>query len=256
MLRGLLIDLDGVMYQGDVLLPGAEATARWLQREGIAHLYLTNTTSKSRAALRHKLAGLGLDVEEDAIWTPSAAAHTYLRSLPPGSLHCLLNVDTQKELAPLDSPELPLRAVIVGDLGERWTFEALNRGFNLLNQNPDAELIALGMTRYFKTEKRLQLDVGPFVAALAFASGREPRVLGKPAAEFFHQACARLGLPPADVAMVGDDAMSDVMAADAAGLKGCLVRTGKFQPTDATGIAAERQIATIGDLQQWWEQRS
>ncbi|WP_348644068.1 HAD hydrolase-like protein [Mesorhizobium sp. B4-1-3] len=82
---------------------------------------------------------------------------------------------------------------------------------------------------------QLSLDTGAFVAALEFASGRSPVVLGKPSPDFFLSALGGLRCPPADAVMVGDDAESDVAGALRAGLgAGLLVRTGKYRPGDET----------------------
>ena len=125
----------------------------------------------------------------------------------------------------------------------------------MLRYNPQAKLIALGMTRYWLASDGISLDVAPFVAALQHATGREPLVFGKPAARFFHVAAERLGLAPTDVVMVGDDLHADVVGAQAAGLTGVLVRTGKFRPADLEG--AERPdfvLDSVADIPGWWEE--
>ena len=120
--------------------------------------------------------------------------------------------------------------VVMGDLGEGWTFKKLNRAFRAIQQG--AGLIALGMTRYWQSGGGLQLDVGPFVAALEYATGRDALVLGKPARAFFERIAADLGLPPNQIALVGDDVRTDVGAAMEAGFFGVQVRTGKFRDGD------------------------
>jgi ribonucleotide monophosphatase NagD (HAD superfamily) len=76
------------------------------------------------------------------------------------------------------------------------------------------------------------LDAGPFVVALEYAAGVEATVLGKPAKDFFLSAVASLGCRPEETVLVGDDAASDVGGALKAGLRGILVRTGKYRPGD------------------------
>ena len=92
-----------------------------------------------------------------------------------------------------------------------------------------AELIALQKNRFWQRADGLSLDVGPFVAALEYATGHEATVVGKPAAAFFEQALADAGEAAADAVMVGDDVESDVGGALRAGLAGILVRTGKYR---------------------------
>jgi HAD superfamily hydrolase (TIGR01458 family) len=133
--------------------------------------------------------------------------------------------------------------VLIGDLGEGFTYERLNGAFRHLMEG--AELLALQKNRYWQTEVGLALDAGPFVAALEFASGKKASVVGKPEREFFRLALEDLGLEAGQVAMVGDDAEADVVGARRAGLVGIQVRTGKWQ---ADVGEADRVIDSVADL--------
>jgi HAD superfamily hydrolase (TIGR01458 family) len=92
-----------------------------------------------------------------------------------------------------------------------------------------AELIALQMNRYWMRSDGLSLDVGPFVAAIEFATGAEAYVVGKPARAFFDQVLTDLGVSAGAAAMVGDDIETDIGGALHAGLSAILVRTGKYR---------------------------
>jgi phospholysine phosphohistidine inorganic pyrophosphate phosphatase len=95
----------------------------------------------------------------------------------------------------------------------------------------------------------LRLDAGPFVRALEYATGKQALVLGKPAPAFFRLAMDDLGLSPRRMAMVGDDIEVDVGGAQRAGMRGILVRTGKFQPGDLNGsVTPDLVIDSIADL--------
>jgi phospholysine phosphohistidine inorganic pyrophosphate phosphatase len=143
--------------------------------------------------------------------------------------------------------------VVVGDLGEQWDYRTLNRAFRLLHRNPEAQLVALGMTRYWLATEGISLDVAPFVAALEHATGRKAVVLGKPAEPFFQAAVQKLGVPAAQLLMVGDDIETDIGGAQAAGLKGALVKTGKFRPADLQGrIKPYTVLDSVADLPKWW----
>jgi HAD superfamily hydrolase (TIGR01458 family) len=146
---------------------------------------------------------------------------------------------------------------VIGDLGEGWNYETLNRAFRLLYQSSEARLIALGMTRYWQTSAGLSLDVGPFVAALENATGRAPRVFGKPAKAFFLAGAEQLQLPPDQIMMVGDDIRTDIEGAQAAGLIGALVKTGKYRAADLEGIVKpDVVLPSIADLPGWWERNA
>lgn len=93
--------------------------------------------------------------------------------------------------------------MIVGDLGERFAYDVLNRAFR--RPLAGAELVALQKNRYWLRADGLSLDVGPFVAALEYASGREAYVVGKPAAGFFNEVLSGADVGAHGPAMVGDD---------------------------------------------------
>lgn len=252
--HAVLFDMDGVLYNSESPIAGAVETLAWVRSRGIAHLFVTNTTSRSRAVLAAKLARFGIPGGEDDILTPTVAAAAWLRANAPGAALALFVREAARadfdglRLLP-DDAEHGADFVVIGDLGTHWDFRTLNRAFRLLHHNPAARLIALGMTRYWLAADGISLDVAPFVAALEHATGRRPEVFGKPAANFFHAAAARLGLPPCDVLMVGDDVDADVGGAMAAGLKGALVRTGKFCPTDLDGpVRPDAVLDSVADL--------
>jgi HAD superfamily hydrolase (TIGR01458 family) len=144
--------------------------------------------------------------------------------------------------------ETGARYVVVGDLGEAWDFPTLNRAFRLLHSSVEAELIALGLTRFWQADDGLRLDTAPYVAALECATGRKPVVLGKPAERFSHAAAEKLGLAPGEILMIGDDVRVDVGGAQQAGLKGALVKTGKYRAGDENAGSPDYVIDSIADL--------
>ena len=223
--KGLLIDLDGTLYVGDEPVEGAREALAKIESSGIVVRYVTNTTRKPRGEVRDHLVSLGFEVEEAGIFTPARAAGGLIggKSCFPLVAESLLD-DLVGITKTNDHPDF----VLVGDIGEGFTYDRLNAAFRCLVDG--AELIALQRNRYWKREDGLALDAGPFVAALEYASAKRATVVGKPEGAFFRLALEDLGLRPHEVAMVGDDAEADVAGARAAGLKGVLVRTGKYRP--------------------------
>jgi HAD superfamily hydrolase (TIGR01458 family) len=141
------------------------------------------------------------------------------------------------------------QALLVGDLGERWTYSLMQEAFEYLMSG--AALIALSRDRYWLHGGRLALDAGPFVAGLEFASGKSAVVAGKPSPVFFAAALRSLDLEaPDSAAMVGDDVWSDIQGAQRAGLQGWLVRTGKYrQATLAeSGVRPDRILDSVAAL--------
>ena len=257
MIRSLLIDIDGVLYQGDRVIPGAQNTVQWIQQNKIPHVFITNTTSRPRKSIVEKLDILGINISEDSILTPPVAACKWLSEHVPGPTALFIPDATLidfKSIIKLVQEEEQASAVILGDYGENWTFSELNRAFRLLMDNPKAALVALGMTRYWQASDGLQLDVGPFVKALEFATGCTAVVLGKPSIDFFKAALQLLPSEPSKVFMIGDDIVGDIKGSQLAGLKGILVRTGKFRNSDLTlDIRPNAIIDSIADLPIWWD---
>lgn len=257
-MRSILFDLDGVIYQGDAAIPGAAETLKWVRDKELPHLFLTNTTSRPRSAIVERLANMGIRIGADAILTPATAARSWLKERGVGDVALFVPEATQAEFAgfsvlPLDR-ESGAGAVVIGDLGNGWDFATLNRAFRLLMAEPRPNLVALGMTRYWRAPDGLRLDTAPFVEALRHASGIEPVVLGKPAEPFFRAALSALGTPAEETLMIGDDIRGDIGGAQACGIAGMLVRTGKFRDTDLTGaIAPDALIDSVAELPRWWE---
>ena len=251
-----LLDLDGTLYAGGVAVPGApEAVAR-LRGRGVPYRLVTNTTSRSRAMLVDRLRGYGFAVEADEIFTATLAGAAAVHAAQRRVVAPFLPVPGLADLEGLElvggssgrkgpAPEV----VLVGDLGEAWTYALLQEAFEYLMNG--ATLIALSRDRYWQKEGRLALDAGPFVAALEYGTGQQATVAGKPSPAFYAGALASLGVTdPARVAMVGDDLWSDVQGAQRAGLEGWLVRTGKFRDDilRESGVTPDRVLASVAAL--------
>ena len=257
MTSALLIDLDGVVYQNNRLIDGALDALAWFHERQVPYLFVTNTTSRSRATLVKRFSGFGFDVDIDELMTPIVAAREYLASHSMRRLVSFVSDDASVDFDGFDQlPDTttdPVDAVLIGDLGDAWDYARLNAAFRLLMQTPQPALIALGMSRYWRGPRGLQLDVAPFVRALECAAGCEAVVVGKPARAFFEAALSRLQAPAAEVYMIGDDIHSDVGAAQDCGIHGIQVRTGKFRETDLDGdIRPDTMLDSLADLPDWW----
>ncbi len=217
------MDLDGTLYVGDEPVEGAREAIGKLMSSGLVLRYVTNTTRKPRREVQEHLRALGFGIKEAQIFTPARAAVGLI-----GDRSCFPLVDESllEDLGGITLTEDRPKVVLVGDLGEGFTYDRLNAAFRCLMDG--AELIALQRNRYWRREDGLALDAGPFVAALEFASDKGATVVGKPEKGFFQLALENLGLGSHEVAMVGDDAEADVAGAQAAGLKGVQVKTGKY----------------------------
>jgi HAD superfamily hydrolase (TIGR01450 family) len=259
----LLIDLDGVLYVEDAPVAGAVQAVDSLRRGGLKLRFVTNTTARSRQRTLDKLAGLGLAVEDRELVTPAALAVAHCRQRGLRRVALIMNDEVKRDFGGLEEVGEGgggaeggeggeggggAEAVIVGDLGPAFGYDVLNRAFRLVMDG--AELIALQKNRYWLRADGLSLDVGPFVAAIEFATGRDAYVVGKPAAGFFDQALADLGVEAGAAAIVGDDIESDIGGGLRAGLAAILVRTGKYREEQvrASGIKPTVVVDSIADV--------
>jgi HAD superfamily hydrolase (TIGR01458 family) len=247
-IRGLLIDLDGVVYDDQEVIPDSVYAIRWLQQKNLPFRFATNATARSRQSLVKRLAGLGIEVREDqVINTPYVAARELRRSPAPRCM-LLLREDARREFEGIPTVEKNPDVVVVGDLAAGFDYSTLNRAFRAVLDG--AELIALQKDRYWKVGEDLVLDAGPFVVALEYATGRQARLIGKPSADFYRIALEGFGVPSEQVAMVGDDIENDVRGAQEAGLTGILVQTGKYRRdlVERTGIQPDLVVKNLGEL--------
>lgn len=248
---GVLLDLDGTVYQEERAIPGAAEALDALRREGVPFRFTTNTTRRPRSGLAERLRGMGIPARPEEILSAPAAAAGWLRGRGIRRIHLLLAEATREEFSDFALDDRTPEAVVVGDLGEDWTFQILNQAFRCLMEG--AELLAVQRNRYWHTEGGLSLDAGPFVAALEHGSGKSASLVGKPSPAFFATAARELGIPPERIAVVGDDLESDVAGARLSGMIGIAVRTGKYRPEDEerARAAADAVLDSIAGLPAW-----
>jgi HAD superfamily hydrolase (TIGR01458 family) len=244
MIRAVLLDLAGVVYQGEQPLPGAVAAVAALRQAGLRLRFVTNTTRAPKRVLLQRLSNMGVALADEELFTPAEAAGAWLRArkLAP---YLLVHPALEEDFESPDTTEG--EAVVVGDAGEGFTYARLNTAFRKLIAG--AEFLALARNRTFKDEDgELSLDAGAFVTALEYSSRRRAILLGKPALDFFRAALAGTESGRDQAVMVGDDAEADVAGALAAGIgSALLVRTGKYRPGDEDKVDP-RPTETVEDL--------
>jgi HAD superfamily hydrolase (TIGR01458 family) len=246
-IRGVLLDIDGVLYAGGRAIDGGKETLAWLEDQGIPFRCVSNTTSRSRRSIAARLLALGYDIDDALIFNPPRAA---IRHLQGKKTFLLTTGDVRDDFvaAGIAPVEEGAEAVVVGDAGDGFTYEAMNRAFRMVLEG--AGIVALEKDRYWMGADGLMLSAGPFVAALEYATGREATVVGKPSPEFFRLALEDMGIRPSEALMVGDDLRTDVGGAQAAGMSAALVRTGKFRQDifEASLIRPDLLLPSIAGL--------
>jgi len=243
-IKAVLCDIGGVLYEGDTPYPGAiEAVARLKALFPVR--FLTNTTQKTGAQVVGKLQKMGFGIDASEVITALDVTKEYLLQ-HTGTATFILTDDAERFFD--DLPDAPRRYVVVGDAQENFTYDRLNEAFRTLTEG--GELLVAAKNRYFKDhEGKLSMDAGGFVAALEYASGKTAHVIGKPSVDFYKLACGAVGVRPEEAVMIGDDIESDVAGAQAAGLQGILVETGKFTHSDLQrGIHPDAVFASFADI--------
>lgn len=249
-IKGILFDLDGVLYIGSDVIRGAIDAIATLRACGYICRFVTNTSTLSMRALQSKLHKLGFDIPSGEIISAPQATILYLNSFADTCCRLLLAEDVKQDFAGfLQSDDKP-NYVVIGDIGDAWSYPLLNSVFSNLMQG--AKLIAIHKNRFWQTEHGLKMDIGGFIEALEYASGTLAMIIGKPSPDFFNIAVADMGLAASEVMMLGDDIDSDIGGAQGAGLFGVLVRTGKFRQAycDASSIKPDAILDSIKELPQ------
>lgn len=263
--RGLLLDLDGVLVLQGKAIPGAQEAMAEIDRRGIPYRVVTNTSLVSRPALSTWGKSLGLRIPPDRIMSAlSCSAGFTARTFPGRPLFVIASEDARAEFAgqkllsgaEADRKGAEAAAVVIGDSPDEATYDNLNRAFRLIRGG--AQLIAMHKNRWWLTPAGPTLDSGAYVAGLEYAASVKALVLGKPSEDFFREASSALleeisassgGRPGrGDIAMVGDDLWTDVLSAQRLGLRGVFVLSGKHGREELTQAANAGRGGGVPDL--------
>jgi HAD superfamily hydrolase (TIGR01458 family) len=251
---GVLLDIDGVLAVSWEPIPGAIDTLAWLRDREMPFRLITNTTTHTRTDLAATLRSAGFDVDASELVTAVVATAVYLRANHPGARVLLISDgDATGDLEGVDlvGPDEEPDVVVIGGASDVFSYHAMNRAFDGLMGG--AALVGMHRNLYWRTTEGLQLDGGAYLAGLEEAAGVQATICGKPAGAFFLAALEPLAVTASGAVMVGDDIVNDVIGAKAAGLRGVLVRTGKFRSTDLTKGDPDAVVDSIADLPMWLE---
>ena len=216
-------------------------------------LFLHTITGLDVAA---KLARLGVAVRPGEVVTPVRAAVLTLHRMGAKAPYLVVDERLEPEFSSLtlagvfpDPPTERPDFIVVGDIGERWDYGLMSSLFAMISDG--ARLLALHKGRAWQTGSGLALDIGAFVAGLEYASGSEAIVTGKPSADFFLAALSAIGVTPAEAVMIGDDIDGDIGGAQSAGIRGVLVRTGKYrrEHVERSGVTPWRTVDSLASLE-------
>ena len=227
-LGGILFDLDGVIYEGNRLIPGAVKTLKKIQAAGIPFRFITNTTRMTKNNLVGFLGGMGFGVGHESVFAAPHVALEYCKLKGYKKIFLVVpDPEMKQDFSSFQLVDKNPDAIVLGDMGKLFTFNLLNRLFNEVING--SRLIAMHKNRYWKSARVLTVDLGAFIAALEYASGKSAAVMGKPNPNMFQLAVQSWNVPPDSIFMIGDDIEGDVCGAKNVGMKSVLVKTGKFR---------------------------
>ncbi len=237
MRRGYLIDMDGVIYRGGELIPGAQAFLQRLTREKIPFLFLTNNSQRTRRDVATRLSRLGIPAEERHVFTCAMATARYLaQHKPRGTAYVigeggLLNALHENGYAVVDhAPDY----VVVGE-GRMLTLEMLETAVQMILDG--SKLIATNLDPNCPTKHGTRPGCGATVAYLETATGCRALSMGKPSPIMMRAARKELGLATSETIMVGDTLETDILGGIQMGYRTILVLSGTTREGDLAGYA-------------------
>ena len=230
-IKAILIDLEGVLYNDNKLIPGSIEVIKELKKNRIKLRFLTNTTTAPIKKILNKLHNFGFKIEEKEIFTPIIATKNFLIQNNINKISLFVNNQIVNEFKEYEITQKDPAVVIIGDIHKKFNWEILDIVFKLVYLNK-TKLIALHKNKYCMREGKISLDLGPFVNAVEYASGKKSMLMGKPEKKFFNLAIKDLEEDNKNILMIGDDIISDIEGSIKANLKAVQVRTGKFQEKD------------------------
>lgn len=251
----IIFDLDGTLFVEDQVVQGAIKVLKLLRAKGLSLRFMTNTTTKTHAALLAQLQNMGFEVDAHELLSAPQAAKHYLQAYQTelGRNLRLWPVLSQQIWSDFTEFQLDMRQpdfILLGDIGESWSLPLINKLFKVLGDG--SQLIALHQNKFWQRQDGLHVDIGFFVAGLQYVTAKPAIIMGKPAAGFFQQVLATTAFSASQALVIGDDIDSDIGGAQLFGMQAALVKTGKYRAdyTQKSAIVPDLILEKIEDLKQ------
>jgi NagD protein len=248
--HGFLIDMDGVIYRGSELIPGADKFIHALREHEIPFMFLTNNSQRTRRDVATKLQRMGIEVEEEHIFTCAMATARFLaKQKERGTAYVigeggLLHALHQNGYSIVDhDPDY----VVVGE-GRTFSFEMIENAVRMIVKG--AKLIATNIDPNCPTQHGLRPGCGAIVAMLETATGVKAFSVGKPSPIMMREARKALDLTADQTTMIGDTMETDIVGGVQMGYKTILVLSGGTKVEDLTGFAytPDKIINSVANL--------
>ena len=248
--KGFICDMDGVLYHGNKLLPGAAEFIDWLHETDKKFLFLTNNSNSTPRELQMKLARLGLDVSEDHFYTSALATANFLKDQTPGcSVYAIGEAGLFNALynAGITMNDMNPDYVVVGE-GKAYSLDTLTKATNLVLNG--AKLIGCNSDVSAPIENGFTPACGALVAPIEKATGRKAYFCGKPNPLMMHTGLRLLGCHASEAVMIGDRMDTDIISGLERGLSTVLVLTGvsTIETLNTFGYKPTVVLKGVGDI--------
>ncbi len=252
-IRGVLLDMDGVLWRSTDVIPGAPEFIAFLRQRGIPYGLATNNSSRSVDDYVTRCANFGIPVEAEQIVTSAVVtADEMARQYPPGTPIYIIGgsglITLLTSRGYIIDPDAA-KVIVVG-LDAAITYEKLTHGLRCLLRG--ADFIGTNGDATFPVADGLAPGAGSLIAALQTASGRTARLMGKPQPEMFSAALRRLGSAAENTLMIGDRLDTDILGAQQSGFRTALVLSGVSQRGDIGTITPDAVYDDLRTLHTDW----
>jgi 4-nitrophenyl phosphatase len=251
---GLLIDLDGTLYHGGRMIPGAERLIAALRTAAVPFLFVTNNSSRTAASVAAHLRGMGIEANPEEVCTSSLAAARYIAEESPEATVAILGEEGLVQAcadAGLTLVKENPQYVVQG-IDRSFTYDSLAKAARWIREG--AKFVLTNPDLMLPSDDGVMPGAGTIGAAIAAASGVSPVVIGKPESHLVTYATSILGITPEDAVMVGDNMRTDISAGVNAGCRTILVLTGLTTRDNlehyqtVTGVKPDEICADLAEL--------
>ena len=248
--KGFICDMDGVIYHGNRLLPGAKEFVDWLQREGKEYLFLTNNSGRTQKELQQKLQRMGLDVPEEYFYTSALATAEFLKAQAPGcSVYALGEAGLLNALydAGLTMNDVNPDYVVIGE-GKSYSLDTLTKAVNLVRKG--AKLIGANSDVSGPIENGIAPACRALIAPIEMATGKHAYFCGKPNPLMMRTGLRLLGCHSEEAVIIGDRMDTDIVAGTESGVATVLVLSGISDENTPSQYAYQPTVILpgVGDI--------
>ena len=257
MAQGLLIDMDGVVYAGDSLIPGADVFINRLLKENVPFMFMTNNSQRTQIDAVRKLGRMGIKVGEEHVYTSAMATGKFLASQIPGGTACVLGEGGL--LSSLHNNGISLvntdpDFVVLGE-GRNFTLEMVQKAVDMILAG--AKFVITNRDPSPKKKGWDNLGIAATSAMIEEATGVKAFVVGKPSPVMMRSARKALGLETAETTIIGDTMGTDIRGGVQMGYKTILVLTGMTKREDLPRFAFKPDMVaeSAGEIKfplPWW----